>query len=583
MAKKNIKFELTAVNKTKGAFAVVNKGLGVMGKSAKFAASGLKTIGVAAGATAATLAVLAKVNTDFLDKIGKTASKLGVEAEFLQQLRFAAEQTGVKVEALDMGLQRFIRRAAEAAKGTGEAKRAFEQLGIELLNSDGTLRPVREILFDVADGLKNTGSSAEQVRLAFKFFDSEGVALVNTLKGGSQALKEFERQAESLGIIISNETVKKGELFADRLNIIRKQITAITANITGAFIPALDSIAANFTSLIVGLNETEGGLEKFGKKIALTVLNFTRTTLIGILNFIDEVEKRLINFAETKIGKEIFGDIGSENKKLRAEFDLLKKRYDELIGAFIRGEPFIDGLFDEVIASGPDVAEELKRVKNQLIALNNEIQSFKPENNPLVLAIDDLIKKVGESDFAKIFEGSEKTFDNISEQVALFRDQLGATPEAIANITINTMKKFEDSIIDALKGGKLAFKDFADFVIEQILRIAIQQAIIKPITGSIEGFFADFFDFLPSNEGGGFTGMGVRAGGVDGRGGFPAILHPRESVIDHTKGQGMGATVNFNISTIDATGFDELLATRKGLITSIINNAMNNRGRMGVA
>ncbi len=77
--------------------------------------------------------------------------------------------------------------------------------------------------------------------------------------------------------------------------------------------------------------------------------------------------------------------------------------------------------------------------------------------------------------------------------------------------------------------------------------------------------------------------MGVRAGGVDGRGGFPAILHPRESVIDHTKGQGMGATVNFNISTIDATGFDELLATRKGLITSIINNAMNNRGRMGVA
>ena len=41
-------------------------------------------------------------------------------------------------------------------------------------------------------------------------------------------------------------------------------------------------------------------------------------------------------------------------------------------------------------------------------------------------------------------------------------------------------------------------------------------------------------------------------------------------------------TVNFNISTVDATGFDELLASRKGLITSIINNAMNNRGRMGV-
>ena len=39
-------------------------------------------------------------------------------------------------------------------------------------------------------------------------------------------------------------------------------------------------------------------------------------------------------------------------------------------------------------------------------------------------------------------------------------------------------------------------------------------------------------------EGGGFTGFGARVGGVDGRGGFPAILHPNETVIDHTKGQG---------------------------------------------
>ncbi len=54
-----------------------------------------------------------------------------------------------------------------------------------------------------------------------------------------------------------------------------------------------------------------------------------------------------------------------------------------------------------------------------------------------------------------------------------------------------------------------------------------------------------------SFEGGGFTGMGSRSGGVDGRGGFPAILHPNETVIDHTKGQGQGITI---INNIDATG-----------------------------
>ena len=38
-----------------------------------------------------------------------------------------------------------------------------------------------------------------------------------------------------------------------------------------------------------------------------------------------------------------------------------------------------------------------------------------------------------------------------------------------------------------------------------------------------------------SFAGGGYTGNAPRAGGVDGQGGFPAILHPRETVIDHTK------------------------------------------------
>lgn len=40
-----------------------------------------------------------------------------------------------------------------------------------------------------------------------------------------------------------------------------------------------------------------------------------------------------------------------------------------------------------------------------------------------------------------------------------------------------------------------------------------------------------------SFDGGGFTGIGPRSGGIDGKGGFPAILHPNETVIDHTKGQ----------------------------------------------
>jgi hypothetical protein len=51
--------------------------------------------------------------------------------------------------------------------------------------------------------------------------------------------------------------------------------------------------------------------------------------------------------------------------------------------------------------------------------------------------------------------------------------------------------------------------------------------------------------------GGGYTGSGSRSGGVDGRGGFNAVLHPNETVTDHTKGDsagGGGVVINMTIN-----------------------------------
>jgi len=39
-----------------------------------------------------------------------------------------------------------------------------------------------------------------------------------------------------------------------------------------------------------------------------------------------------------------------------------------------------------------------------------------------------------------------------------------------------------------------------------------------------------------SFAGGGYTGNAARSGGLDGKGGFMAMMHPRETVIDHTRG-----------------------------------------------
>lgn len=57
-----------------------------------------------------------------------------------------------------------------------------------------------------------------------------------------------------------------------------------------------------------------------------------------------------------------------------------------------------------------------------------------------------------------------------------------------------------------------------------------------------------------SFDGGGYTGNGSRTGGLDGKGGFLAMMHPRETVIDHTKGQSMGGTIINIVESKDRAG-----------------------------
>jgi len=90
---------------------------------------------------------------------------------------------------------------------------------------------------------------------------------------------------------------------------------------------------------------------------------------------------------------------------------------------------------------------------------------------------------------------------------------------------------------------------------------------------------------VASFEGGGITFNGARSGGLDGKGGRMAMVHPNEKITDLEKGGGSGQPVNisFNISAVDAKGVDQLLVERRSLITNLVNKAINNRGRSSLA
>jgi len=219
-----------------------SRGLSNLSDRAKTLRVGMRALGgaLAGIATVGGLKMLIDRSISAADAVGKTADKIGVGVEALQELRYAAQLAGVEQRTMDMALQRFTRRVAEAAKGTGEAKQALAQMGIALKDQHGNIRRSEDLLSDVADAFKKTRDPAERLRLAFKLFDSEGVAMVNMLVGGAEALEATRRRARDLGIVLDEDLVRNAEKARDELDTLGK---VISANLTRAVLDLAPAIA----------------------------------------------------------------------------------------------------------------------------------------------------------------------------------------------------------------------------------------------------------------------------------------------------------------------------------------------------
>lgn len=234
---------------------------------AKSATKKLAKIGtlVSAAVTAGLAGILSMVKKTGMeiDKLAKTSKKLGVEIEALQKLQFQAKVTGVSVETLNMALQRAVRRIAEAAQGTGEAVKALEELGLDA-KALARLSPDKQFE-KIAGAMKNIGNQGDKVRLAMKLFDSEGVALVNTLNSN---LAQTGAEFDSLGVAISKQQAVAVEAFNDAQTKLSTVWDGFKMQLTAAVAPALEMLLEKTLAFIKQM----GGIEPIAKSVASAVI-----------------------------------------------------------------------------------------------------------------------------------------------------------------------------------------------------------------------------------------------------------------------------------------------------------------------
>lgn len=423
----------------------------------------LKKMTLALSGTAAGFAFATKKAIEFADTIGKTADKIGVTTDELQELRFAAQQTGVATNQLDLGLQRFVRRTAEAAEGTGELVKVLEKYDIDVKGANGETRDSIEILKDLADATQNASSESEQLRIAFKAFDSEGAALVNLLRQGSEGLERFQRQARDLGLVMDENLIRKAEQANDELNILAQSLKVQVAGSLASISPAIIEIGKNLRDVIPVIVEFWERWALPANMQSVEMLNMRMAELLQTI--------RAFESGRSMELPSILPGI-SNAEEARAEFDRLEKLRAEAI----KTREALAAL-RETRTAGVPVAqqaieitdEESDAIARRIIAMNEDIRVTDESSDAIterMMAMRESIRITDEE--AEAITGRLKEINEAQKE----------TTEATVNYAQTSRSALREAE-NALEGNLRSWEDWG----AAVLRI-LQEVIVAQVNAS---------------------------------------------------------------------------------------------------
>lgn len=476
------KFRITAKDQTKGAFNSVNKSVNSTQAAMK------KLAGAFAGVFAVRQIVMfGNEALALADTIGKVADSIGVSTEFLQKYQFAAQQSGLATEEFNKGMQNFTKMVGQAQLRTTEAGRTLEKLGVQVKNTDGTVKSAEEVFVELFEALDGVGSQFEKNAILADLMGRAGVKLAVMGKDGAEAMKEL---AESATGVMPEETIRQAERFNDTMNRLKREIlTPLQARIIDVANSFLDFLDA------MGLISAE-------------------TKTLTLLTY--DLEKAQLRLQKVQEQLES-GTLGQGQRAAKQRQANLQKEIDDL---------------------------------NKLIATKKKEQE-EEENR----------RKKYTATFTEIEDASANVTKTITDNITVvkqFNDTIeGQLTNAFTDFFDFANKEFMD------------FKNLATNVARAVINELIQIFVVKRLVGMVQGSITGFVESLDTS-----TSQALQYGDPSG-----ALQNLSGSA---TQIQTASPTVNFNISTVDAAGFDQLLTSRKGTITTIINDAMNTQGKMGI-
>lgn len=254
------------------------KGLGIGGKfGSALGATGMAFGSTIAGATAAGYAIshLAEATAKYADDAGEAAQKLGMNANALIQLKYAADDVGTGAETLEKSMAK-MQQTLE--KGRGKPPQVFKLLHLDIAKLSRQ-KPEKQ-LNAIADAFANYKGKVSKTAIAMAIFGKSGKEMVPLLELGSKGLKDYAEEADQLGLTLSDSALKGGDEFMHQHLRIKAVMTGLRNTIGSELMPVVEEFSH---ALLKFAKENRGQIKEWaqtvGKELIAMIPNLLKNSL----------------------------------------------------------------------------------------------------------------------------------------------------------------------------------------------------------------------------------------------------------------------------------------------------------------
>lgn len=533
--------------------------------------------------------------------------------------------------------------AISAEESRKHIMKAFDEGTLSVVGASETMAQTFDGTLSMIGDKFNLFKMAVMDASPFEFLKASAQTLNDALE---KNFGSIERSAEAIGEAVVGATVKTLlfgakviDGFRPTFKFIGESITNLTNTVTALPSPIPQIGLLGFLMLgkkgKIGVAVIASQIQLIQDLIKTTLDVAKSPTSLGMFALVPaltiqarKAEKALEELKETagelsspfEEGANVMEVMASRGKIAFKEVGLVIDENTVKAGSTVEGFLKIIETIDSTMLANKKLREESAQASNETDKASKASSTALAKEKKQIMELADAMEGAKQAVLDALDFQDTGLFSNFKKGFKEVADSQKAMFEQMRDIGASTFDRLKNSLTDFVMTGKLSFADLGTFVVRSMVDMLIGEAIKNALRGSMAMFKADSIKkaFISLYEGAMKTFASIpfpfNIGAVGGalafgaglinkikgfeKGGRPPVGQPSivgekgaelfvpdqaGTIVPNDKlGMGKQVTVNFNINTVDARGFNELLVNSRGVIVNLINSAMNEKGKMAV-